>query len=42
MSKRGKEDGLPQYDFSMGLAIETLPDGYTMRSLWEVLPITNK
>ncbi|XP_022181701.1 Bardet-Biedl syndrome 5 protein homolog isoform X1 [Myzus persicae] len=41
VSKTGKEDGLPQYDSSLGLAIETLPDGYTMTSLWEVIPSTN-
>lgn len=41
VSKTGKEDGLPQYDSSIGLAIETLPDGYTMTSLWEVIPSTN-
>ncbi|CAH1714619.1 Bardet-Biedl syndrome 5 protein homolog isoform X1 [Aphis gossypii] len=41
VSKTGKEDGLPQYDSTIGLAIETLPDGYTMASLWEVIPSTN-
>lgn len=40
ISKTGQEDGLPQYDSSLGLAIETLPDGYTMTSLWEVISNT--
>jgi len=39
VSKTVKEDGLPQYDSS--LAIETLLDGYTIVSLWEVIPSTN-
>jgi len=38
VSKTGKEDGLPQYDSLLGLAVESLPDGYTMTSLWEVIP----
>jgi len=37
ISKMGKVDGLPCYDSSLGLAIETLPEGYTMTSLWEVI-----
>lgn len=42
ISKTGKEDGLPKYDYSLGLAIETLSDGYTITSLWEVIPSTKK
>lgn len=42
MSKMGQEDRLPQYDSSLGLAIETLPEGYTMTSLWEVISNTKK
>lgn len=38
VSQTGKEDELPQYDFSLGLAVGKLPDGYTMASLWEVIP----
>lgn len=38
VSKTGKEDGLPRYDSLLGLAVETLPEGYTMTSLWEVIP----
>jgi len=40
VSKTGKEDGLPQYNSLLGLAVETLPDSYTMTSLWEVIPNT--
>lgn len=42
VSKSGKEDGLPQYDSSLGLAVETLPEGYSIASLWEVIPNTKK
>lgn len=40
LSKPGKADGLPCYDSLLGLAVETLPDGYTMTSLWEVISNT--
>ncbi|VVC27902.1 Hypothetical protein CINCED_3A022341 [Cinara cedri] len=42
VSKTGKEDGLPHYDSSLGLAVETLPEGYTIASLWEVIPNTKR
>jgi len=40
ISKTGKADGFPCYDSSLGLAIETLPDGYTITSLWKVISNT--
>lgn len=42
MSKTGQKDRLPQYDLSLGLAIEKLPDGYNITSLWEVISNTKK
>ncbi|XP_050526979.1 Bardet-Biedl syndrome 5 protein homolog isoform X2 [Daktulosphaira vitifoliae] len=42
ISRSDKGDGTPKYDSSLGLAIETLPDGFTLSTLWEVIPTTNR
>lgn len=41
ISRSDKGDGTPIYDSTLGLAVETLPDGFTLSSLWEVIPTTN-
>ncbi|XP_050438176.1 Bardet-Biedl syndrome 5 protein homolog isoform X2 [Adelges cooleyi] len=41
VSRSGKGDGPPKYDPTLGLAVETLPEGYTLSSLWEVIPTTS-
>jgi Bardet-Biedl syndrome 5 protein len=38
LDQREEAAGKPVYCPELGLAVEKLSDGYTMQSLWEVLP----
>lgn len=33
-----KKDRLPVYSKELGLAIESIKEGYTLKKLWEVIP----
>jgi len=37
LTDAGKRDREPVYSDELGLAIEKLPQGYTLASLWDIL-----
>lgn len=41
IDQRDENDSQPMYCPELGLAVESLKEGFTMKQLWEVIPLTN-